>query len=119
MAGPDGCRIRRSNLFVFLERFELAGQGGAAPGTGQLEQTKSGEAIKLRRHRIVTHRLGQGRLDLVAVVGAAHGDEVDHHGAGEVAEPQLLGNGGRRLEIDLDRPAWRAALTAAGTGAVD
>ena len=31
-AGPDGCRIRRSNLFVFFERLELTRQSNAAPG---------------------------------------------------------------------------------------
>src|SRR5690348_2988416 len=101
--------FRSSNLRV-LEGLELPGQRGPAAGAGQLEMAKSCESIDLAGDGIVPQRLGQRGLYFVTVIGAAHGHEIDHHRAGDVAQPELLGDRRRRLEIDLDRPPRRPSL---------
>ena len=44
-----------------------------------------------------------GLLDLALVLGGAHVDEVDHHEAADVAQPELAGHLGGGLDVGVDR----------------
>ena len=84
--------VEDRSVIALLKCLELGRQGRAASCARQLEVAEPREAVELGRHRVLGKGLGEGSLHLVAVVGAAHGDEVDHHRAREVAQAKLLGN---------------------------
>ena len=56
---------------------------------GQLEQPELRDPPNLDAGLVELHGLGEGLLDLAAVPGAVHVDEVDHDEPAEIAQPQL------------------------------
>src|SRR5215813_2227168 len=73
------------SVISLLQRLELGSQSCATPRARQLEVAEPREAVELGGHRILGKGLGQRRLHLVAIVGAAHGDEINDDSARNVA----------------------------------
>ena len=80
------------------------------PLAGQLEQAERADAAQLDARAVVAHCVLELAFDLGVVARDFHVDEVDDDEAGKVAQPQLAGDFGGRLEVGLERRLLDVAL---------
>ena len=84
---------------AFLVDAPLEARADALPR--HLDQAEGAGAEDLRAGPVALHRVAQRPLDVAAMAVLAHVDEVVHHHAAQVAEPQLAGDflGGDLVEL--------------------
>jgi hypothetical protein len=81
-----------------------------------LEQPVRADAPDGRAGLVGLHRVAQRLLYFALVLDRAHVDEVDHHQAADVPEPELTGDLGGGFEVGLER---RLLLARGGGGAAE
>ena len=82
----------------------LAGfvQGRAQPLTGHLQQAKTRNPPNLGAGAVQSQGLAQAVFHLALIAVVHHIDEVDHHQAAQVTDPQLPGNFVSRLKVCVE-----------------
>src|SRR5690554_2352942 len=83
---------------------------------GHLHQPQFGDADDVGLGVITLELTFQGTQDLAAVFFILHVDEVDDDDAAQIAQPQLAGNGGGRLQVGLEDGLFQVAMADEGTG---
>src|SRR5262249_8570481 len=88
----------------------------ARPLARHLHEPELRDAEHLRARLVLPHRLLEGVVDLLPVGGLFHVDEVDDDDAADVAQPELVDDLLRRLEVRLENGLFLVLLADVAAG---
>ena len=81
-----------------------------------LHQAQRRKTAHLRLHAVAGQLLAKLAQHRLLVLGLRHVDEIHHHDAAQVAQPQLAGNGLRGFQVGLEHRVVEVARTHVAAG---